>query len=693
MLWFVTRMKNRRWLFSVGLMLGVAATLSAATPPAKPNFIIILADDLGYGDVGPFGSKLNRTPRLDRMAQQGMKLTSFYAAPVCTPSRAQMMSGCYAKRVSLPNVIFPSCPIGLNTNEATLPRLLHQQGYATMAIGKWHLGDQREFLPTRHGFDHYFGLPYSNDMGPAEEKAARRELQRAQAAAAGTNAPANAGTAAGTNARPAAAQAPSPTNYLGITRGRKPPLPLVRDEEVQETISPAQQDQLTARYTEEAVKFVREHQAEPFFLYLAHTAVHVPIHPGAAFRGKSRNGFFGDWVEEVDWSVGEVLDAVREMKLDSRTLVIFTSDNGPWLVMGTNAGVAGPLRGGKGSTWEGGMREPTVAWWPGQIQAGTSCDAVAANFDLLPTFVKLAGGAVPATPKRDGVDLWPLLSGASREQVHEALYYFQGNKLEAVRSGPWKLGLAGHGKGMNPGKVASETASPAARLYNLDQDIGETNDVAAAHPDVVERLQKLVAAMSDDLGTEKPGPGVRPPGRVSQHQPLLLRGTTFEPDPPETITLAKDLDKMEIGEALDHNRAPQVARRPLAITVTVEPTSPDGVIVAQGGKTTGYALHLREGKLVFTVREKQEAVAITADNTPTGRFEVEARLADGGVMTLFINGRKVAEGKAPGLLPTQPMEDFCVGHDNRQPVGDYPSGSLFKGKIEKLSVSQGGTSR
>jgi len=227
MLWFVTHMKNRRWLFSVGLMLGVAATLSAATPPAKPNFIIILADDLGYGDVGPFGSKLNRTPHLDRMAEQGMKLTSFYAAPVCTPSRSQMMSGCYAKRVSLPNVIFPSCPIGLNTNEATLPRLLHQQGYATMAIGKWHLGDQREFLPTRHGFDHYFGLPYSNDMGPAEEKAALRDLQRAQAAAAATNAPANAGTAAGTNARPAAAQAPSPTNYLGITRGRKPPLPLV----------------------------------------------------------------------------------------------------------------------------------------------------------------------------------------------------------------------------------------------------------------------------------------------------------------------------------------------------------------------------------------------------------------------------------------------------------------------------------
>ena len=680
-----------KMLVSLCLMLAfwVTATTQAASPPAKPNFIIILADDLGYGDVGPYGSRLNRTPHLDRMAEQGMKLTSFYAAPVCTPSRSQLMTGSYAKRVSLPNVIFPACPIGLNTNEATLPRLLHQQGYATMAIGKWHLGDQREFLPTRHGFDHYFGLPYSNDMGPAEEKAALRNLQRAQAAApAATNAPANTGTNAGANARPAAASAAGPaTNYLGITRGKRPFLPLVRDEEVQETIYGAQQDELTARYTGEAVKFVREHQAQPFFLYLAHTAVHVPIHPGAAFRGKSRNGFYGDWVEEVDWSVGQVLETLRDLKLDARTLVIFTSDNGPWLIMGTNGGVAGPLRGGKGSTWEGGMREPTVAWWPGQIQAGASCDAVMANFDLLPTFVTLAGGTVPAAPKRDGVDLWPLLSGASREQVHEAFYYFQGNKLEAVRSGPWKLGLPGHGKGNSPGKVPAEVASPGARLYNLDQEIGETNDVAAAHPEVVARLQKLVAVMADDLGTEKLGPGVRPPGRITHPKPMLIRGATFEPDPPEIAPPAKALDKMEIGEVLDHSSAPQVAHRPFTITVTVESAGPDGVIVAQGGNTVGYALHLREGKLVFTVRQNREPVAITADETPAGRFEAVARLARGGVMTLLINGRKVAEGQAPGLLPAQPQEDFCVGHDNKQPVGDYPSGSRFEGKIEKLKVS------
>ncbi|HWH68699.1 MAG TPA: sulfatase, partial [Candidatus Sulfotelmatobacter sp.] len=447
-------------------------TLVAAETPPKPNFVIIFADDLGYGDVGPFGSKLNRTPHLDRMAQEGMKLTSFYAAPVCTPSRAQILSGCYAKRVSLPNVIFPASPIGLNTNELTLPKLLKQQGYATMAIGKWHVGDQREFLPTRHGFDHYLGLPYSNDMGPAEEKAALRALERAS-----SNAPAKFG----------------PRGDLGITRGTKPPLPLIRNEAVAETLAPAQQDSLTERYVEEALKFVREHQAQPFFLYLAHTAVHVPLHPGPAFRGKSKNGLYGDWVEEVDWSVGRVLATLQELKLDRRTLVIFTSDNGPWLTMGLNGGVAGPLRGGKGSTWEGGMREPTVAWWPGQIAAGSSCDAVMANFDLLPTFVKLAGGTVPAQHKIDGVDIWPLLSGQTGGQVREALYYFRGNQLEAVRSGPWKLALPGQGGGLGAKKAGAEPAMDALRLYNLDADIGETKDLASQHPEVVQRLEKLVA--------------------------------------------------------------------------------------------------------------------------------------------------------------------------------------------------------
>jgi arylsulfatase A len=330
------------------------------------------------------------------------------------------MTGCYAKRVSLPLVIFPACPIGLNTSEATLPKLLKQQGYATMCIGKWHLGDQREFLPTQHGFDHYFGLPYSNDMGGGEEW-------------------------------------PKGT----FVKGRRPPLPLVRDLDVIEIVSPAQQDRITARYTDEAIEFIRGHKDQPFFLYLPHTAVHVPLHPGDKFRGKSANGTYGDWVEEVDWSIGRVLDTLRELKLDGRTLVVFTSDNGPWLVQGRNGGVAGPLRGGKGSTWEGGVREPTIAWWPGKIAPATACDAVAANLDLLPTFVKLAGGAVPTDGKIDGADIWPLLSGTSKESPREAHYYFNGDRLEAVRSGPWKLDIRPQPQG-KPAKKAVAAAKPRA---------------------------------------------------------------------------------------------------------------------------------------------------------------------------------------------------------------------------------------
>ncbi len=467
-------MKASRFLSAAIAWLLPAAIYAAEI--SKPNLVVILIDDMGYGDIGPFGSKVNRTPHLDRLAREGMKLTSFYGAPVCTPSRAQMMTGCYAKRVSLPNVIDPVCPIGISTKEHTVAELLREQGYATMAIGKWHLGDQPAFLPTRHGFEHYFGLPYSNDMGGGGKKGDKRPL-----------------------------------------------LPLVRDGEVIE--APANQDSLTSRYTQEAVKFIRSNQRRPFFLYLPHTAVHVPLHPGAAFKGKSANGTYGDWVEEVDWSVGQVLDTLRELKLAERTLVLFTSDNGPWLTQGRNGGVAGPLHGGKGTTWEGGVREPTIAWWPGQIAPGASCDAIMSNMDVLPTLVGLAGGKVPTDRKIDGRDIWPLLAGKARMSPHEALYYFDGNRLQAIRSGPWKLAITPQGTGLPPGK-AQPVKHTGPRLYNLDSDIGELNDVAAQHPDVVVRLQEFVNRMEGDLGTKGTGPGVRPPDRVENPQPLLKRVAT-----------------------------------------------------------------------------------------------------------------------------------------------------------------------
>ncbi|PYJ03610.1 MAG: arylsulfatase [Verrucomicrobia bacterium] len=483
-------MRTLRNLIAMLAVLGVwlcAPAPARAAVTAKPNFVVILIDDLGYGDIGPFGSKVNRTPNLDRMAAEGMKLTSFYAAPVCTPSRAQMMTGCYAKRVSMPTVIFPACPTGLSAREATVAGLLKREGYVTMAIGKWHLGDQPEFLPTRRGFDHYLGLPYSNDMGGP------------------TNAP----------AKPAPQK---PTSTAG--RPPYPPLPLLRDATVLE--APTDQNTLTARYTEAAVEFITANKDRPFFLYLPHNAVHTPLHPGAAFKGKSANGTYGDWVEEVDWSVGRVLDTLRSLDLAQRTLVLFTSDNGPWLTQGTNGGVAGPLHGGKGTTWEGGVREPTIAWWPGKIPAHSVCDAIMSEMDVLPTFVKLAGGNVPSERKLDGKDVWPLLSGQTKASPHEALCYFNGLKLEAVRAGPWKLAIAPQGTGLPKG-AAKPVEHTGPRLYNLDTDIGELADVAAQHPEVVARLQKFVQQMDADLGVTGEGPGVRPPDRVANPQPLLKR--------------------------------------------------------------------------------------------------------------------------------------------------------------------------
>ena len=624
------------------------AEAQVAPAPQKPNLILILIDDMGYGDVAPFGSKLNRTPALDRMATEGMRLTSFLACPVCTPSRAQFMTGCYAKRVSMPNVIFPGCPTGLDPAEPTLPKLLKEQGYATMAIGKWHLGDQKQFLPPQYGFDHYFGLPYSNDMGGGEEW---------------------------------------PKD--GVFRGKYPPLPLVRDLDVIEVVPPAAQNKLTARYTDEAVKFIRENQSRPFFLYLPHSAVHVPLHPGDNFRGKSANGTYGDWVEEVDWSVGKVMDTLRELKLDRNTFVLFTSDNGPWLTQGKNGGTAGPLRGGKGSTWEGGMREPTIAWWPGRIAPGTVSDALTGNIDVLPTFVKLAGGSVPTDRKIDGVDIWPVLSGQAKDSSRRAHYYFNGNRLEAVRSGPWKLAIYPQ----NEARPGEKPITPAMvkqhkpRLYNLAEDIGERVDVASAHPDVVQRLEKLAAEMNDDLGLNGQGPGVRKPGRVNRPVPLLPPGASYVPAAPATQPVGPVvLSKMKIGDVLGKARAPRVAKRSLTISADVEPTNPNGIVVAHGGLLVGYALYLRDGKLSFVVKNAREPVVITANETPAGRFSAEARLSADGAMTLLINGRKVAEGKAAGPLATQPAENFCVGFDDKEPVGDYGTPSRFSGRIENLKV-------
>ena len=438
----------------------------AARAAEKPNFIVINIDDLGYADIGPFGSKLNRTPNLDRMASEGCRLTSFYAAPVCSPSRSALMTGCYPKRVlPIPHVLFPGNDVGLSPKELTIAELLKPQGYATACIGKWHLGDQLEFLPTRQGFDVFFGLPYSNDMGPAEDGVKS-----------------------------------SLGDPLPKAKGRgQPPLPLMRQETVLQRVRPEDQVRLVERYTAEAVAFLRANKDRPFFLYLPHSAVHFPIYPGKAFQGKSRNGYYGDWVEEVDGSVGRVLDTVRELGLGGRTLVLFVSDNG-----GTRRAVNEPLRGNKGQTFEGGLRVPAIAWWPGRIPGGSKVDAIAGMIDVLPTFVKLAGGSLPNDRTLDGGDLWPLLAGEKGAKgPRENFFYYSGLKLQAVRSGPWKLHLAG------------------GSLYNLEHDIGEATDVAAANPEVVKRLKALAETMKADLGLDGIGPGCRELGRARNARPLI----------------------------------------------------------------------------------------------------------------------------------------------------------------------------
>lgn len=464
------------------LLAVVAWPASLGAAPLRPNFVIVNIDDMGYGDIGPFGSKLNRTPHLDRMAAEGRKLTCFYAAPVCSPSRASLMTGCYPKRVlPIPGVLFPAARVGLTPASPTVAELLKQVGYATGCVGKWHLGDQPQFLPRRRGFDFYFGIPYSNDMGTIEDGSKSSlgdPLPKARLKAA-----------------------PSVEPETGITGLRQPPLPLLENDKVIERVRAAEQQTLVRRYTEKAVEFIRANKERPFFLYLPHTAVHFPIYPGKEFQGKSANGHYGAWVEEVDWSVGQILDTLRSLRMAETTFVLFTSDNG-----GTPRAVNAPLRGFKGSTWEGGMREPTIAWWPSRIPAGTATDEITGMMDVLPTMVKLAGGKLPADRKLDGGDIWPLLEGRpGARSPHDVFYYYRGLKLEAVRSGPWKLHLA---KG---------------ELYNLQSDIGEATNVADVRPEVVRRLHAMADAVKGDLGLDGIGPGCCALGRVDKALPLIGR--------------------------------------------------------------------------------------------------------------------------------------------------------------------------
>jgi arylsulfatase A-like enzyme len=424
-----------------------------------PNFIIIFTDDQGYEDIGCFGSPKIKTPHLDKMATEGRKFTSFYSAnSVCSPSRAALMTGSYPTRVSVPGVLFPRHEIGLNPDEVTIAEVLKGKGYATACIGKWHIGHKPKFLPTRQGFDSYFGIPYSNDMTIDPEALLADNINLRNGFTA---------------------------DRIKKEKPKKNLVPLMRNEEVIEY--PCDQTTLTKRYTEEAVKFISENKDSPFFLYLPHTMPHIPLFASEQFKGKSKRGLYGDTIEEIDWSVGQILKSIKETGIDQKTLVIYTSDNGPWKLDRGRGGSAYPLRGYKFQTYEGGMRVPCIMRWPGKVPEGTSCDEVAASIDLMPTIAKLAGAKLLKDRKIDGKDIWPLMSGTEGAvSPHDMYYYYKGNRLESARQGKWKIRRSGK-------------KSQSVELYDLDSDISETKNLAKENEALVKDMIKKMNLFDEDL--------------------------------------------------------------------------------------------------------------------------------------------------------------------------------------------------
>jgi arylsulfatase A-like enzyme len=451
-----------------------------AAAQRPPNFIIVYADDLGYADIGPFstreGAARPQTPHLDRMASEGIRLTNFYVAQaVCSASRMALLTGAYPNRVGIQGALNHTAKHGINVSEMTIAEVLKPRGYATAIFGKWHLGHHKPFLPLQHGFDEYLGLPYSNDMWPHHPQ----------------------------------------------QRDFYPDLPLIEGDEVAR-LDP-DQSQLTTSYTERAVRFIERNRERPFFLYVPHAMPHVPLFVSDRFKGKTGAGLYGDVIAEIDWSVGRILDAVNRTGLDNDTLVIFTSDNGPWLSYGNHAGSQGPFREGKATAFEGGVRVPFVARWPGRIPKGAVGHLPAMTIDLLPTLATLAGAEVSPARFIDGRDMWSVLAARpNAEAPHDALYFFWGGELHAVRSGKWKLHLPHPyqslelaGNDGKPGKYVRKEIELS--LFDLEADIGEATNVAERNPDVVKRLLDYAERARDDLGdtlTKRTGRNVRPAGRL-----------------------------------------------------------------------------------------------------------------------------------------------------------------------------------
>jgi arylsulfatase len=478
-------------LFAIFCLLNFEIKSQPVSKSNQPNFVLIFIDDMGYGDASCFGATGYTTPNIDKLAARGMRFTNFYSAqPVCSASRAALLTGCYPNRIGINGALFPDANVGINPSETTIAEMLKQKGYATAIFGKWHLGDAKEFLPLQHGFDEYCGLPYSNDMWPMDDlgKPAEKEFRR-----------------------------------YGL-----PPLPLIEGNETKELITDLKgQDKLTTLYTEKAISFINRNAGRPFFLYLPHTMGHVPLGVSEKFGGKSKYGKYGDVMMEIDWSVGEIVKALEAKGIADNTVIVFTSDNGPWLNYGDHAGSAGGMREGKGTNWEGGQRVPFIVAWQGKVPAGTICNQLGCAIDILPSFAEVAGTKLSEN-KIDGVSLVELWKGNSEAKPRTELFYYYGrNNLNAVRKDDWKLVLPhtwdsydtipGNG-GMGGPRVRIKTVNP--ELFNLMRDPGEQFDMAAFYPEKVAELMITADAARKELGDlnvgiEK-GVGTRESGKLNK---------------------------------------------------------------------------------------------------------------------------------------------------------------------------------
>ncbi len=488
-------------LFAVALLTLVFAAVFSVHARADelppPNVVVIFMDDMGYADINPFGNNQYKTPHLDRMAAEGRKFTDFVvSSAVCSASRAALLTGCYHRRVSISGALGPKSKQGLNPSETTLAEICKSKGYATAVFGKWHLGHNPKFLPTNQGFDEYYGIPYSNDMWPLHPSSIAKRLKDP------------------------------------LAKINWPALPMIRATKekgvriVNDDVQPEDQEAMTREFTERAVNFIKANTEKPFFLYMPHPMVHVPLYVSDEFRGKSKTGLFGDVMMEIDWSVGQILGAIEDIGVERNTLVVFTSDNGPWLSYGNHAGKATPLREGKGTMFEGGYREPTLMWWKGKIPAGTTCDKLCSTIDILPTVAKLIGADLP-NHKIDGQDIRPLMFGDENAQSpHDAFYcYYKGGELQAVRNERFKLmfphqyrTLKGHPGGFGGRPIPYQSGKIVVpTLFDLDNDVSETKNVYSDHPDVVRQLEAAAERARADLGdklTKRKGSGIREPGKM-----------------------------------------------------------------------------------------------------------------------------------------------------------------------------------